>query len=74
MDKERLTALYNERDRIGRLMDHQFDLPLGFEIIQAKIDELDEQYNKVCDVISQLCDFRRVHDCPIQGDPEYRSW
>ena len=70
----RLSALYEERDRIGRLIDHQFDLPLGFEIIQAKIDELDEQYDKVCEVISQLCVFRRVHNCSIQGDPEYMSW
>ena len=60
----RLTALYDIRDRIGNRIDKL--IVMGYNTEAAE-----EEHDIVCDIISKLCDFRRTHNCLLEGDKGY---
>ena len=37
----------------------------------TEVSDLEEEYNDLCDIMDQLCAYRRTHDCNVKGDREY---
>lgn len=61
----RLTNLYNVRDNISKRIDTL--LCQGYDTTMAE-----EEYNEVCNIIEELCSFRRRNPgCLCEGDPGY---
>ena len=63
----RLTLLYDRRDRIGKDIDRCLSMDLGEEMLHNK----EIEYKNVCDVIDVLLEFRRHHNCALEGDADY---
>ena len=59
-----LTRLYKERDQISAGIDRNYDR-------HETVDKLEKEYNEKCNIIDQFLDFRRNHNCLIEGDPGY---
>lgn len=61
----RLTDLYKKRDKIGEQIDK-------YMIKGYSTEEIEHEYEVICDVIKELCDFRNTcGDCALEGDHEY---
>ena len=60
----RLSALYKTREavsnRIAKLCAQGCD-----------ITALEAEYAEIVDCINELCEFRKTHDCLIEGDPGF---
>ena len=59
-----LTNLYKERDYIGHRMDKFITDPVRYH-------ELEEHYDEIVNTISEVCNFRRTHNCLLEGDKDY---
>ena len=61
-----LTRLYKQRDQIGSGIDRA--------VVTGHSDtvrKLEREYEEICDRIDQFIEFRRHHDCLLEGDPGY---
>ena len=61
-----LSRLYKERDNLSISIDRA--------ICSNKPNlalELEEEYNQKCDMIDQFIEFRKSHDCLLEGDLGY---
>jgi hypothetical protein len=59
-----LTYYYKKRDRISKRISTLCSRGYSTEA-------LEKHYDRICEIISELCDFRRNHDCLLEGDPGY---
>ena len=59
-----LNHLYNERNKISNSIDKL--ISLGYSTIHAE-----EEYDKLCKIIEDVCAYRRFHDCALEGDKNY---
>ena len=59
-----LTVLYKERDKISERISQNEWKGLDTTI-------LEKQYNDICDQIDEACEFRRHHNCLLEGDPGF---
>ena len=61
-----LTRLYNDRDKIGELIDKLINH--GFDTTPAEAE-----YDDICEDIRLICNWRNNHpDCLLEGDPGFR--
>ena len=56
-----LTHLYSERDKCSARIDKL--ICMGYDPAKAEAE-----YDFYCEVISELCNWRRSHDCKLEGD------
>lgn len=61
-----LSRLYSERDRISRTIDKVIVYSGG-----TYPEDLDKEYQDICDEISEICNYRSTHDCLLEGDPGF---
>lgn len=61
-----INRLSKERDMISRGIDRAISSN-RFETVA----KLEDEYNKICDMIDEFVKFRRFNDCLIEGDPGY---
>ena len=59
-----LTILYRERDKISEHISR-------VEAMGKDPIVLNRQYDEICDQIEEACEFRRHHDCLLEGDPGF---
>ena len=60
-----LTKLYAMRDEIGHLIDQ-------YIVKGYSTEELEHLYDERVDLIEEICDWRRSHNCAIEGDTWYQ--
>ena len=61
----RLSAMYQERDKIGNNIDRL--ACRGYDTTAAE-----EKYDEICNAIAEYCEWRRSHPgCLLEGDPGY---
>ena len=59
-----LDHLYKERDKVSNSIDKL--ISLGYSTAHAE-----EEYDKLCKIIEDVCAYRRLHDCALEGDKSY---
>lgn len=57
-----LSRLYRERDQISSNIDR---------LVGRDTSKLEEEYDQICNLIDSFLQFRRSHDCLLEGDPGY---
>ena len=60
----RLKTLYKRRDRASEALSCCMTL---------ERPTYEDEYNDCVDTIEELCDFRRKHNCALEGDADYRE-
>lgn len=56
-----LSRLYQRRDTISKRIDRMMSIDLPFQ-------ELEQEYNKIVDDIEEICEWRKTHNCLLEGD------
>lgn len=59
-----LSRLYNQRDAIGARIDKL--ISMGRDVSSTESD-----YDSICSDINEICNWRRDHDCLLEGDPVF---
>lgn len=64
-----LTRLYRERDKISKTID--LAISKGDDIAQEMYEK---KYHEMVDDIDAICEYRKHHECLLEGDPGYSEY
>ncbi len=59
-----LNYLYKERDKISTSIDKL--ISMGYSTFAVE-----EEYSKICDIIDDVCKYRSLHNCTLEGDNNF---
>lgn len=62
----RLTFLYNKRDETGKSIDRA-----TMKNDHMLVEAYEKMHSDICNTIDKLLEFRRNHNCLLEGDPGY---